>query len=383
MNRFDDKLRLLGDSAPVLLWMCGADARCSFFNARWLEFTGRTLEQELGEGWAEGVHAEDFQRCMSTFLNAFVRREPFRMEYRLRRADGHYRWVLDTGSPHYDGDGNFVGYIGSCIDVTTEKDALDYVTRLIDELEQRIEERTAAIRARDEFLMMAAHELRTPLSALLLQLGRLERQVRADVPQNTGIQEKTQKAVKATDRLANLVNGLLDVSRAATGRLEIKPEDCDMAAIAADVVERMSHEAHRAEAPLRLHAHGPVPGRWDRLRLEQVLLNLVSNAIKYGDGKPIDIDVSSTAQTAKLLVRDHGIGISKEDEERIFARFGRAVSMTNYGGLGLGLFITKEIVAAHGGSIQVDSQVGEGAAFLVELPRWNGQETGLSGEGTS
>jgi PAS domain S-box-containing protein len=133
--------RTMADSAPVLLWMAGLDGECHYFNRGWLEFTGRTMEQEVGVGWAEGVHFEDFQNCMLTYTEAFAARRRFRMEYRLRRADGQYRWVLDTGVPRWDADGAFAGFIGSCIDITEIREANDALARSAGVLERRMRER--------------------------------------------------------------------------------------------------------------------------------------------------------------------------------------------------------------------------------------------------
>src|SRR5690349_4382624 len=135
----ETRFRTMADTAPVLLWMAGTDGLCHFFNQGWLDFTGRPLERELGNGWAEGVHAEDFQHCMAVYLEAFVRRERFAMEYRLRRADGQYRWIYDTGVPRYEPDGTFAGYIGSCIDVTEQREARDTLQREHDQVSQTIE----------------------------------------------------------------------------------------------------------------------------------------------------------------------------------------------------------------------------------------------------
>ncbi len=148
----DAPLRILGDSAPVLLWMSGPDGRCTYFNSRWLEFTGRTLPDEIGDAWAEGVHPEDLQTCIDTYMGAFVERRPFRMEYRLRRADGVFRWVLDTGVPRFGIDDRFEGYIGSCIDVTELREAREGLARGAVELEEKVRARTSELARSNEDL---------------------------------------------------------------------------------------------------------------------------------------------------------------------------------------------------------------------------------------
>jgi PAS domain S-box-containing protein len=134
------RFRTMADGAPVLLWMAGIDSLCNFFNEQWLRFTGRTMEEEVGTGWAEGVHPEDLQSCMDTYLGAFVARKPFRMEYRLRRSDGQYRWLLDQGLPRYAPGGAFSGYIGSCVDITELREATEAQRRISKELEVLIKE---------------------------------------------------------------------------------------------------------------------------------------------------------------------------------------------------------------------------------------------------
>jgi signal transduction histidine kinase len=172
---------------------------------------------------------------------------------------------------------------------------------------------------------------------------------------------------RQTARLVALVEDLLDVSRLSLGKLQLRREALDLADVAREVVERHASQATAAGCPLRLEVDS-IRGEWDRLRLEQVLTNLIANAIKYGSGKPIDVVVSGIGATAQLTVRDHGIGISTADLDRIFGRFERAVSGRHYGGLGLGLFISKQIVEAHGGMIRAESEPGAGAAFHVTLP---------------
>lgn len=367
------RFRVLGDSAPVMLWMSGRDARCTFFNQRWLEFTGRTMDAELGEGWIEGVHPEDFQHCMDIYLEAFVSRRDFRMEYRLRRADGLYRWILDTGLPRYLPDGQYAGFIGSCIDITEFKEANEALLHLKGQLEKRVQEAREAISVRDEFLSIASHELRTPLTSLVLQLQGLQNVLHEAKGGGLDgkLSGKIDKAVKATGRLTALVDSLLDVSRIATGRLELQPEECDLVEVTRDTVEWASDAARHAgcEIRCRVEVPGALHGRWDRARLEQILENLLSNAIKYGAGRPIEVLVGGTLERAVLAVKDNGIGVSQTDLDRIFARFERAVPSSQYGGLGLGLYITRQIVEAHGGNIRVASDVGAGALFEVELPR--------------
>jgi signal transduction histidine kinase len=181
--------------------------------------------------------------------------------------------------------------------------------------------------------------------------------------------EKLDIAVRQTHRLEKLIENLLDVSRIATGQLKLELEEFDVCDAVRDVVRRLGEDAERAGCKLELHADKPAFGKWDRLRVEQVATNLFSNAIKYAAGKPIEISLESDANIARLRVHDHGIGIGPESISRIFDRFERAVSARHFGGLGMGLYITRQIVEAHGGAIFVTSELGVGSTFTVELPQ--------------
>jgi len=351
------RFRIMADVAPVLLWMSREDGLCTFFNQTWLDFTGRTLDDEWGVGWAEGVHFEDLQRCMDTYSDAFNAREMFEMEYRLRRRDGVYRWVLDRGTPRYTPDGTFTGYIGSCIDITDRK-------QLEAELRQ-------AVRVRDDFLSIASHELRTPLTALKLRAEIMRRTVQqASLDGSVGARLKAEAAatVNHVQRLVNMVDVLLDASRLAEGPLALDREEVEVGTLVASVADRMRESAATAGSALRVEVGAPISGRWDRFRIEQVVGNLIGNAIKYGAGRPIDVSAGPSAGKAVIAVNDQGVGISPEDQRRLFERFARLTPGRYYGGFGLGLWISRTIVEAHGGTIAVSSQLGNGASFVVQLP---------------
>ncbi|MCY1019961.1 protein kinase domain-containing protein [Pyxidicoccus sp. MSG2] len=230
-----------------------------------------------------------------------------------------------------------------------------------------------AVRRRDDFLSIAAHELKTPLTSLQLHIQGLQSQVRAGTqkplsPEKLGA--KLESAYSQTQRLGRLVNDLLDISRIAQGQLHIKLEDVDLVALVKGQLERSREALTRAECPARLRTSAPaMVGRWDAMRLEQVVGNLLANAMKYGAGKPIEIDLQENDGIVRLKVSDFGIGIAEEDRERIFERFERAVSVRHYGGFGLGLWIVREIVQALGGAIDVESTPGQGSTFTVTLPR--------------
>jgi len=227
-----------------------------------------------------------------------------------------------------------------------------------------------AIRLRDEFLSIASHELKTPLTPLSLKLQMLGRELRKqpDSALKRSVEDYVATGSRQVKKLSELVSDLLDVTRISGGKLRLEFEDVDLATLVREVVTRHEPEAARLGSTLQQDIQGTVMGHWDRLRLEQVVTNLVDNAIKYGAGKPVRVQVQVGESRAQLQVRDEGIGIAPEYLPRIFGRFERAVSERHYGGLGLGLYITRTIVEAMGGHIGVESKPGEGSVFTVELP---------------
>ena len=231
------------------------------------------------------------------------------------------------------------------------------------------QEAQQAIRVRDDFLTVAGHELRTPLTALALQIGSVSRMLASPLGERqvTKLRERFDKMAGHCGRIERLVADLLDVSRLTSGRLTLDREELDLGALVAEVSERFTEVAAHAGCAIE-YAPARVVGQFDRMRAEQVVANLLTNAIKYGGGKPIQVQVAQRGGDAVLQVADSGIGIAPADQKRIFQRFERAVSDRNFGGLGLGLWIVREIVHAHGGSIEVASRPGEGARFQVVLP---------------
>jgi two-component system sensor histidine kinase/response regulator len=229
-----------------------------------------------------------------------------------------------------------------------------------------------AIHERDEFLSVAAHELRTPLTALRLHLERtlyLTNRGPADTLPKSTVEKGLTPALRQIDRLQKLLDALLDVSRLTSHRLRLDVSAVDLVEFVAELALRLEAQARAMGVGLQLELPPePIIIFGDRLRLEQVITNLVTNAIKYGGGRPVDIRVEERPDQAALLVRDYGIGIAPEDQGRIFDRFERATATRQSESLGLGLYIAKEIVAAHGGTITVTSEPGQGATFQVLLP---------------
>ena len=227
-----------------------------------------------------------------------------------------------------------------------------------------------AIRARDDFLAVAGHELRTPLAALSLQLETVKLAFasgRVDT-ERAKYAGRVEKALGQVARLGKLVDELLDVSRVSGGRLVLSAVEHDLGELTHEVVARFADVAASAGCDLTVETRGALVGLWDRERLDQVLTNLIGNALKYGRGKPVVVSCAERDDDAQIVVRDQGIGIAPEDQARIFDRFERAHA-GEQSGLGLGLWIVREIVTAHGGMVKVKSALGAGTEIAVTLPR--------------
>jgi signal transduction histidine kinase len=242
--------------------------------------------------------------------------------------------------------------------------------RAEDERERLVAELQTALKARDDFLSIASHELKTPLTSLQLQVQGLARLCTRDpsgaIPV-ASFEARARSMARQIQRLNALIGSLLDVTRIASGNIPLFNEAVALHEVVADAVEACNHLLEPSDVEVVVHAD-PVTGHWDRLRVETIVVSLLSNAMKFAGGKPVEVTLSRAGTCARLTVTDHGMGIPREEQARIFEKFERAVPKQHYGGLGLGLWVARQLAMAHGGSIHVESEEGRGSTFAVELP---------------
>jgi PAS domain S-box-containing protein len=355
------RFRHLADSVPVLIWMSDLSRECFYFNKPWLAFTGRSQDQEIGMGRVAGVHPEDATACIETYFSAFEARQPFQMEYRLRRHDGVYRWVLDQGTPRYDANGGFLGYIGGCVDITERRLAEE----AIDGARKTAE---AASQAKTSFLAMMSHEIRTPLTGVIGM---------ADLVLETRISDQQRDYVTtlrdSARSLMAILNDILDFSKIEAGRLDLEEADFDPREMMRNVTELGRALTRDLDIHLSTEIDPATPERIsaDPVRLRQILVNIVGNAIKFTRKGSVRITLSAGAPAADggvpltFEVHDTGIGMSAEVQSRLFQPFsqGHSSIARRFGGTGLGLAISRRLTELMGGTIQVESSLGRGSRF--------------------
>ena len=364
----EERFRIMADTAPVMIWMSGTDKLCTFFNKPWLDFTGRPLEAEFGNGWTEGIHPEDLEHCLQTYVACFEARRPFGMDYRLRRHDGQYRWIFDQGVPRFSSSGKFLGYIGSCVDITERKQAEAAREKLAEEQAARALAE-AASRSKDEFLALVSHELRSPLSAIL-SYAHLLRVGPVDI-------DAINRAVTVIERNAKaqiqIIEDLLDSARITTGKLRIEPALIKLVPVLQAAVDTVRPAASAKGVTLVLDCEPkPTEALGDPARLQQIVSNLLTNAIKFTpEGGRVSLAMKHDADQIRIIVSDTGEGIEPGFLPFVFQRFSQAdtSSARRFGGLGLGLSLVKDLVELHGGTISAQSEgVGRGATFTVTFP---------------
>jgi len=364
------KFRTLADTMPQLFWTTRSDGYHEYFNRRWYEFTGMTLEQTQGWGWNDVLHPDDVDRCLAVWHESLRTGKEYNIEYRFRRAsDGQYRWFLGQAFPLRDQNGQIIRWFGSCTDIHDQKCALEERDQALERERAAREEAEVANRIKDEFLAVLSHELRSPLNPILgwtkLLLTR-----KFD-------EQATKNALRTIERNAKLqtqlIEDLLDVSRILRGKmvLNVCPVDLATVIIAAMETVRLAAEAKGIQIQTVIASNvGLVTG--DSARLQQVVWNLLTNAVKFTpEGGQVTIQLQQVGTKAEIQVQDTGKGINPEFLPYVFEYFRQEDGTTTrkFGGLGLGLAIVRHLVELHGGTVKATS-LGEdkGATFTVTLP---------------
>jgi PAS domain S-box-containing protein len=345
------------------------DGRISFVNPAACRLSGFKRDELMGHPAHALLHhtRPDGRQCRGDDCDLYAL-----MRGRASTSiDSDVLWRKDGTSLPIEGLGTLLAEGDELVSVLMFRDVAERVqiererARLVRELEE-------AISARDDFLSIASHELRTPLTPIRLTVQSLKR--KSQLPTGTlpkGLVTQLETMDRQVRRLDTLINELLDVSRITVGRMDLELTDFDVTSLVREVVARFQQELDWGGFTVDLVLPDPIPGRWDHLRLDQVICNILSNAMKYGgDRKLIQIRVSESPAGVEISIRDHGLGISPEDQERIFERFERLISVRHFGGFGLGLWIARQIAEAHGGRVLVDSVPGKGSTFTIRVPRW-------------
>jgi PAS domain S-box-containing protein len=355
LRESEARFRSMADSAPVMIWLADTEGRLTYFNRPWLTFTGRSADENLAETWSESLHPDDRLRTTTDFGDAFDNRRPFQAEYRVRRADGEYRWFLIQATPLFAPSGTFTGYIGSGIDITDRKAA-----------EHALKE---ADRRKDEFLAMLAHELRNPLAAINNAV-----QVSLKITHSADDLEWSKAVIERQARhLARLLDDLLDVSRITQGKIQLKKELVDLTQVITKAVEVVRPVIELKKHTLTLSlTPGQMPVLADPTRMEQVFVNLLTNAAKYTEeGGHITLTGHCDGQVI-VRVRDTGVGLAPDMVPHIFELFAQVDDRIDrsQGGLGIGLTLARSLVEMHGGNLSAASDgLGKGSEFVVTLPR--------------
>lgn len=367
LRESEARFRQMADAAPVLIWLAGPKGECTWVNQRWVDFVGRPLDQITGHAWSEDIHPDDRSEALRIYRQGFDARRPIQVEYRLRRHDGEYRWMIDHGVPRFGAAGEFTGYIGSCTDVTDRKLGEQEVALARDKA-------LAASRAKDEFLAALSHELRTPLNPVLLVAS--EAAQNPDLPKP--VREDFDLIAKNVALEARLIDDLLDLTRIVRGKLSLDLRPRDLHAILRDAIATVWSELEAKRIRLRLDLAAERAVIWgDAVRLQQVFWNVLKNAVKFTpEGGEVRVETRMLADAERVQVRisDTGIGLTEAELGRIFEAFSQGehadgTKSHRFGGLGLGLAISRMLVELHVGTIRATSAGrDQGATFVIELP---------------
>jgi PAS domain S-box-containing protein len=349
LRESESRFRLMADAAPVMVWMSGPDKLCTYASQGWLEFTGRPLQCEIGDGWSEGVHPDDLQRCLDTYHRAFDARQRFRMEYRLRRFDGEYRWILDTGLPRFNTEGTFEGYIGSAIDITEEK------------------QREEALRESQRDLAMLAGRL---LQAQETERSRIARELHDDLGQSLALlsvemdllgQQPSESAAQVSERLQDLSARIKHLSSSVHDLShELHPSKLEQLGLVAAVRALCKEwtQAHGVSIDFTTHQVANRIPEETALCLYRIVQEALRNVIKHSGARQASVELLQNADTFCLRIVDEGKGFDPRKVPRVG---------------GLGFISMSERVYLVGGQISIDSQPTRGTRIAVQVPVRNGQ----------
>ncbi|MFA9390389.1 MAG: PAS domain S-box protein [Prolixibacteraceae bacterium] len=356
----------LANSGTALIWASGLDKLCFYFNDPWLNFTGRTLEQEYGNGWTEGVHPDDFDHCLNIYVTSFDKKVPFEMEYRMKRADGEYRWILDLGTPNYNSVGEFVGYIGHCFDITDRKKVQKDLIKAKEKAEESDRIKTA-------FLQNMSHEIRTPMNSIMGFASLLPEE-----EDKNSINNYSEIIYNNAEQLVHVIDDIIMYSQLQNKQFTFMPKEFEANNLINDIKQSFNLPEYQKGVELKTEilAGDSIAIFSDYDKIRQIFTNLISNAFKYTPKGSITFGINTIDKEHIFFVKDTGIGIPKLETDRIFERFHRAsnVNKSVISGTGLGLSIVKELVELLGGKIWVESEVGKGSTFYFTMPTPTGMK---------
>lgn len=366
----EERFRTLADAAPMLVWEAGSDRLHIYFNKTWLDFVGRGMAQEIGNGWTENVHPDDLDRYLKMYESSFGAHRPFELEHRLRHHTGAYRWILERGAPRFNSQGTLLGYIGACIDITDSVQARETLAERREELERLVNERTAslqeAIAQMEEFSYSVSHDLRAPLRAMQAYSTALLEDYGHKIDAEG--QEYLQRIVSSGVRMDRLTQDVLTYSKIP--RTAMRLDRVSLNTLVPEILqqivpERTSRLNIIVETPLlEVRSHESL--------MTQVVSNLIDNAIKFSsstESARIRIWTEAREEQVRLWVEDSGIGIKPEHQGRIWGMFERVHHQNQYEGTGIGLAIVRKAVEKMNGKIGLVSDGLSGSKFWIQLPR--------------
>lgn len=363
LKETEARFQNMANTAPVLIWISNADALFTFVNNYWLQFTGRTLGQELGMKWLEGIHPEDINHFLQVYKSSFDTQKIFEVAFRLKNRNGVYRWILIKGIPRFGTDGSFAGYIGSCTDITDQKTIEEKIKKFNEELK-------STNNSKDKFFSIIAHDLKNPLAGLLGFTEILSEEF--DELGDNEIREFINHSFHAAKNLNSLLENLLEWSRVQIGNTTFDPTSINVGLVFNEVIELFSQNANNKKIKIFKRGETNINVYADKNMFKTIIRNLVSNGIKFTSvGGSVTLSTMEVDNSVRIIICDSGIGISPDNIDKLFRiDINHTTPGTNKErGTGLGLILCNELIKKNGGTIQIESELGKGTLFIVTLPK--------------